>query len=110
MQKDADIYTLEAGARNCRICNELLPAHETWPGARYRFCGKPGCAEILKASTSGIYIAANEYKCDGPACENFIPTGLYGKTARILTSYPMSPNPPECKRPHTLLSHCACPS
>jgi integrase/recombinase XerC len=108
MPKAAHIYKYEAGARNCPICIELLPAHETWPGARYRFCGKPECAEVLKASTTGIYIAANEYKCDGPACENFIPSGLYGKTSRILTCSPRCANRREWKGTHTLTCDCGC--
>ncbi len=108
MPKAAHIYKFEAGARNCPICNELLPAHETWPGARYRFCGKPECAEVLQASTTGIYIPANKYRCDGPACENFIPSGLYGKTARILTCSPRCANRREWKGTHTLTCDCGC--
>jgi integrase/recombinase XerC len=108
MPKAAQIHRFEAGQRNCPICSAPHPAHETWPGARYRFCGKVECTEILKASTTGIYVAANKYKCDGPACENFIPSGLYSKTARILTCSPRCANRREWKGARDLICDCGC--
>jgi hypothetical protein len=76
MPKAAQIYRYEAGQRNCPVCNDPLPAHETWPGARYRFCGKPECADVVKTSPAGIYIAQDERRCDGPQCENFLAPGF----------------------------------
>ena len=108
MPKAAQIHRFEAGQRNCPICNEPLPAHETWPGARYRVCGKVECAEILKASTTGMYIAESQRRCDGPQCENFIPSGLYSRTARILTCSPRCANRREWKGTHDLICDCGC--
>jgi integrase/recombinase XerC len=78
MTKDQMMPKYEAGERNCPICSEPLPAHQTWAGARYRFCGKPECAAIVKAKKGGgRYIGANERKCDCEDCENFVPEGWY---------------------------------
>jgi integrase/recombinase XerC len=67
----------EAGERACPICSEPLPAHQTWGGAKYRICGKPECIAVLRAKKGGRYIAANERKCDGEDCDNFVPEGWY---------------------------------
>lgn len=78
------IRKYKAGERTCAVCSEPLPAHETWPGARYPFCGKPECAATLKASKRGRYIGPNEHKCEGPDCNNFIPQGRYDRKADYL--------------------------
>ena|ERR1035441_3438159 len=82
---DVKLYTFGIGEKTCPSCSEPLPAHELWPNIQYQFCGKPECAEILKATQKGIYIGPNEYKCNGPNCEHFIPFGFYKKRARFLT-------------------------
>jgi hypothetical protein len=46
--------------------------------------------------------------CDGPACENFIPAGLYGKKARILTCSPKCADWRRWKGTHTLTCDCGC--
>jgi integrase/recombinase XerC len=67
----------EAGERSCPICSDPLPAHQTWPGAIYRFCGKPECAAIVKTMKGGRYIGTGEHKCEGADCDNFVPEGRY---------------------------------
>jgi integrase/recombinase XerC len=108
MPKAAQIHRFDSGQRRCPICNDSLAAHETWRGARYRFCGKPECVAMLKSTTTDIYIAANEYRCDGPECKSFIPAGLYSKTARVLTCSPRCANRREWKGTKTLACDCGC--
>lgn len=108
MPKAAQIHRYEAGQRNCPVCNDPLPAHETWPGARYRFCGKPECTDVVKTSPAGIYIAQDERRCDGPQCENFLAPGLYSKTARVLTCSIRCANQREWKGTHNLTCDCGC--
>jgi hypothetical protein len=61
----------------CPICGDPLPAHQTWPGARYHFCGKPDCVAAVKKLPFGDYISAQERQCDGFECNNFLPEGRY---------------------------------
>jgi site-specific recombinase XerD len=85
MTKDEMMPKYEAGERKCPICGEPLPAHQTWRGARYRFCGKPQCAKKVKAKRKSRYVGANEYRCDGEGCENFVPEGRYGTQPAYLS-------------------------
>jgi integrase/recombinase XerC len=66
-----------ARERTCPICGTPLPAHQTWPGARYRFCSASECAAKVKKLPRGRYIRPNEHKCEGDACSNFVPEGRY---------------------------------
>jgi integrase/recombinase XerC len=66
-----------AGQHTCPICSAPLPAHQTWPGARYRFCGSPGCKEEVMKLRGGRYIGSNEHNCEGGGCSNFVPEGRY---------------------------------
>lgn len=85
MTNEEHIWKYNAGDRACPVCGVPLPAHETWPGARYRFCGGAVCARILKQSKRYQYIDANQRKCDGPDCDNFLPEGRYDLRADVLT-------------------------
>jgi integrase/recombinase XerC len=71
------------GERHCPKCDGPLPAHETWPGMRHRFCQE--CAAIVKDTELWRYIAAGTYRCESPGCTNFIPEGQYYKKAAFLT-------------------------
>jgi integrase/recombinase XerC len=74
-----------AGARTCFVCRtKPLPSHETWPGAKYAFCGKPECRAVLKEGTGGLYVGPSEVKCEGPECDNYIPEGRYDRRADFL--------------------------
>ncbi len=76
----------KAGERACGVCGKpILKDHETWPGARFPFCGDPDCAAKLKAGKHGRYIGPNEHKCEGPNCDNFVPGGRYDRKADYLT-------------------------
>jgi integrase/recombinase XerC len=79
------IRNYEAGKRLCGVCDKPVSAHETWPGAKYPFCGKPECAAALKADGAGRYIGPNEHKCEAPDCNNFVPEGRYDRRADYLT-------------------------
>ncbi len=74
-----------AGETSCPVCEKSLLAHETWPGARYWTCGGPECNAITQRSKTGRYIGANEHKCEGPGCDNFVPATLYDRHADFLT-------------------------
>lgn len=87
MNKNKLIVKFADEEQECCVCNKPLPAHETWPGARYPFCGSAECSASLKAkrpfsqagvaSQVGLYIGQNERKCEAPSCTNFIPEGRY---------------------------------
>src|SRR5215472_11201819 len=74
------------GERRCPVCGEPLPAHQVWPGARYRFCGKPECVAQVKRLPRGAYIGAKEHKCAAKSCENFLPEGRYRLSAKLYCS------------------------
>jgi len=65
------------GERKCPICDAPLPAHQTWPGADYRFCGAPKCAAKVKKLQQARYVGPNELKCHRAVCDNFVPEGRY---------------------------------
>jgi integrase/recombinase XerC len=85
MTKEEMMATYGAGERTCPICSESLPAHQTWRGARYRFCGQPECAAVVRAKKGGRYIGANERQCHGNECGNFVPEGWYRKRPTYLS-------------------------
>jgi integrase/recombinase XerC len=86
------------GEQTCCVCHLGLPAHETWPGARHPFCGKPECIASIKAKNPfsgkdanpgfaaqcGLYIAPNERKCEGLDCNNFVAEGLFDPRSDFL--------------------------
>lgn len=77
--------TYAKGERMCPVCDRPLPAHETWPGARHRFCGRPECKVAVKDTEYWRYVEAGTYKCEGPGCTNFIPEGRYDTKSDYLT-------------------------
>ncbi len=79
------VSTYEAGIRKCPICDSPLPAHQTWPGARYRFCMKPECMAKVKESRCDRYIGLDQQKCERDGCTNFVPEGLYRSRPTYLT-------------------------
>jgi len=88
MKKDGTTEHYENGERECPLCSVPLPAYSTWPGARYRFCGKAACAEIVRNSKNGHYINEAERKCMADGCSNFLAEGLYDKRARFIACSP----------------------
>ena len=77
------IRRFKDGEGHCRACGQPLPAHETWPGFRYRICGRAECTEKARNYKRGHYLEANQQKCQAQGCENFIPEGRY----HTLTGY-----------------------
>lgn len=65
------------GERSCPICLDPLTAHQTWPGAKYRFCGNLACTEKVRALSKGRYVEANTIRCEAPDCGSYIPEGRY---------------------------------
>lgn len=88
MTKDELMPKFAAGERSCPICGSPLPAHQTWPGARYRFCGKPECRVHVIALGWGRYIRPNEHKCEGENCGHFVHEGRYTLKPRYLMCSP----------------------
>ena len=80
-----EMGTYAKGERHCPECDRPLPAHETWPGARHRFCGRPECKAAVKDTEHWRYIEAGTFSCEGPGCTNFIPEGRYDRQAHFLT-------------------------
>jgi len=74
---ESKISKYDANERSCPTCAVPLPAHQTWPGVRYRFCGAADCAAKVKRLRNGRYIVTNEHKCEGPNCDRFVPEGRY---------------------------------
>ena len=64
MTKEELMPKYEYGERTCRVCSAPLPAHQTWPGATYRFCGKPECSAVVKLKKRGRWIGPGEYPPD----------------------------------------------
>jgi integrase/recombinase XerC len=74
------------GERSCPICNEPLPAHETWPGARYRFCMKAECkASVMTTKARLRYVAHQQVRCGAIGCTNYVPEGRYAANPALLT-------------------------
>ena len=88
MIKDEMMPKYRSGERCCPICDDPLPPHQTWPGAKYRICTKPGCVAEVKALKWGRYIGPNEHKCEGGDCDNFVPEGRYRSKPTYLTCSP----------------------
>jgi len=76
------------GERACRTCGDPLPAHETWPTSRYRWCAKPECQAHMRAgkgrSRVGRHVGPNQMKCAGPHCDKFVPEGRHEKRSTRL--------------------------
>src|ERR1035437_4877909 len=75
------------GERTCPFCNDPLPAHQTWPGARFRYCMKNECKQRLLAGNrhGWQYIEAMTRRCDALGCTNLLPEGRYDNTAAFKT-------------------------
>jgi len=86
LEKITEDRVFQEGERKCPICNEPLPAHETWSGARYRFCMKVECKIAVRRSHSGMrYVEQRQVKCGASGCTNYIPEGVYSLNPPVLT-------------------------
>jgi integrase/recombinase XerC len=74
--------------RQCPICNDPLPEHTTWPGARYRFCGRTVCAAQVKLLKSGRFVDECSEYCHAPGCSKFVPQGRYTGKFRFIACSP----------------------
>lgn len=68
------------GERTCPACDRSLPAHDTWPGARLRYCGDSECREKLREHDNGRYVAPDSIRCDADGCGEFVPRVSTGPT------------------------------
>jgi integrase/recombinase XerC len=71
---------------NARSAIEPLPAHETWPGARYRFCLIGACKDkvALKGKPGVRYVEHQQIKCGAIGCTNYVPEGRYATRPGVL--------------------------
>lgn len=77
MTKDGLFEHFGDAERPCPICNDPLPAHITWPGARYRFCGTTECAARVKILKNGRFVDPDSEPCRASNCSKFVPQGRY---------------------------------
>ena len=92
--------------RQCPICHDPMPAHTTWPGARYRFCAKADCAMQVKTIKRGRFVDSDSGKCRASNCFKFIPEGRY---ERGLTCVACSPECyKRCQLDGSLRLTCGC--
>lgn len=108
MRKDGVIEHYDDGERTCPICGEVLPAHTTWPGTRYRFCGKPECAEGVRKLTWGRYVDSEVERCQTPGCSNFIPEGRYDLRNKFIVCSPDCYNRRSAKGSILMTCGCGC--
>lgn len=75
----------ENGERICPMCDAPLPAHETWLGARYRFCLTAECkAKVLAQKGHRRYVEHKQVPCGRIGCNNFVPEGVYSNNPSVL--------------------------
>lgn len=112
MEKIRNDRVFQDGERNCPICNELLPTHETWPGARHRFCTKTACKAKAIARKGGLrYVEHQQVKCGAISCTNYVPEGLYAINPAVLTCSGACAKPPlraTTVRRQTVQCRCGC--
>ena len=95
--------------RRCPICNSNLAAHQTWPGAQYRYCLQPTCTTVVRQKLKGgcRYIAPREQQCAVVGCSAFVPEGRYATNpSRLVCSSECYMRAPT-ERP-ILLCACGC--
>lgn len=107
MRKDGVIEHYDDGERACPICDVALPAHSTWPGTRYRFCGGTECASEVRKLTLGRYVDAGTEPCQAPGCPNLIPEGLYNAKCKFIACSSDCYNKRAAQG--SILMKCACP-
>jgi integrase/recombinase XerC len=97
------------GERSCPICNEPLPAHETWPGARYRFCMKTECKAMVITTKGGLrYVEHQQVKCGAIGCINYVPEGRYAANPGVLTCSPVCAGAPLPASRQQVKCRCGC--
>lgn len=84
MNNNLVVRQFAEGECRCPSCGTALPAHETWPGARLRYCGSAECTAALRQHDNGRYVALNTVKCDADSCAAFVPEGFYGAYTSFL--------------------------
>lgn len=102
------VETFADGKRNCPNCGTALPAHETWPGARFRYCGNSACTEQLRQHDNGRYVAPNTVKCDAEGCTEYVPEGFYGPYASFLCCSVSCWQKRRAQRQEEVLCACGC--
>jgi hypothetical protein len=95
--------------RCCPICNTTLAAHQTWPGAQYRYCLQPACTTVVRENLKGgcRYIGPGEQPCTALGCSAFVPEGRYATNPSRLVCSPECCMRAPTERP-ILLCACGC--
>lgn len=97
------------GERSCPICGDPLPAHEVWPGAKYRYCMKPACkAQLVATKRTMRYVERDQVKCGAIGCPNYVPEGRYAHNPSVLTCSLVCANAPQDERRREVMCMCGC--
>ena len=108
MNNALQVALFKDGERICPSCGTPLPAHETWPGCRFRYCGSVKCTEELRRQDHGRYVEPNSIRCDADGCDNFAPEGFYGPYVSFLCCSSSCWRFRRTKRQDPVLCSCGC--
>lgn len=108
MNTDLAVKQFAEGECKCPSCGTALQAHETWPGARLRYCGSAACTEALRQHDNGRYVASNTVKCDADGCTEYVPEGFYGPYTSFLCCSGACWQERRTKRQEEVLCACGC--
>jgi integrase/recombinase XerC len=109
MEKIRNDRAFKDGERSCPVCNEPLPAHETWPGARYRFCMTAECRTRVIATKGMLrYVEHQQVKCGAIGCTNYVPEGRYAPNPGVLTCSAVCAGAPLAASRQQVTCRCGC--
>jgi integrase/recombinase XerC len=108
MNDSLTITTYRDGERICPACGEALPAHDTWPGARFRHCGRSKCTDRLRQHDNGRFVSSGTLRCSAEGCTEFVPEGFYGSYASFLCCSSHCWQHRRTKRQEHVLCACGC--
>lgn len=108
MNIELNIAVFKDGQRACPNCGSALPAHETWPGARLRYCGSATCTEELRKHDNGRYVAHNTVRCEADGCSNYVSEGFYRPNATFLCCSSSCWRARMNKRQDSMFCSCGC--
>lgn len=108
MSNSLSIQHYREGECRCPSCGALLPAHTTWPGARFMYCKRQECTDALRKQYNGRYVAPDTEVCATEGCTNFIPEGFYGPYTSYLCCSPDCWRKQRAKRQEVVLCSCGC--
>jgi len=108
MSSKLKIATYADGECTCSSCGSPLPGHETWSGARFRYCGSAACTAALRQHENGRYVAPCTVRCGVEGCIEFVPEGFYNLNAALLCCSSRCWQQHCTKQKEHLLCSCGC--